>query len=109
MSDVMRRWVAGAVLFAALGITVASAEDPPRKAKVRMEPTYPVLAKKMHIAGVVKVEVTITPSGVIRAKRVIGGNPVLVSSCMDALNKWRFEPGPREDTQILEFRFGGAN
>jgi TonB family protein len=105
----MRRWLAGAVLFTALGITVASAEDPPRKARSRAEPTYPVLAKKMRIAGVVKIEVTIAPSGMIRAKRVIGGNPVLVTSCMDALNKWRFEPGPREDTQILEFRFGGSD
>jgi outer membrane biosynthesis protein TonB len=34
-----------------------------------------------------------------------GGHPVLVNAATDAVNKWRFEPGPNETTEVIELKF----
>jgi TonB family protein len=91
------------LLFA---VTHSFAQDE-RKVKSRVDPTYPALAKRMNISGAVKVMVTIAPNGTVKATKVVGGNPVLVEAALDALRKWKFEPGPDDATQIVEFRFTG--
>jgi outer membrane biosynthesis protein TonB len=53
----------------------------------------------------VKIEVVIAPDGHVRNARAIGGHPVLVQSCLDSVKEWRYEPGPEESTQIIEFEF----
>jgi TonB family protein len=76
-----------------------------RKAKTKVAPTYPVLAKKMNITGTVKVLVVVSPSGNLKDTKVVGGNPLLVNATMDALKKWKFEPADSESTGTLEFKF----
>ncbi len=76
-----------------------------RKVKSKVTPMYPELAKHINLAGVVKVEVTVAPNGSIKSARLIGGHPVLGDAALDAARKWRYEPGPQESTDILEFRF----
>jgi len=76
-----------------------------RRAKSRVPPVYPELAKKMNITGVVKILVTVSPSGSIKEARLVGGHPVLASAALDAVKKWRYEAGPEESTGIVEFRF----
>jgi TonB family protein len=70
-------------------------------------PDYPVIAKQMHITGKVKIEATIAPDGHVVSTHVVGGSPVLVSAASDALKKWKYEPGPKETTEIVEFDFDG--
>lgn len=76
-----------------------------RRAKNKVEPVYPELARKMHLAGTVKVEVVVAPNGTVKEARVIGGHPVLAGSALDAAKKWRFEPSPAESTGIIDFKF----
>jgi TonB family protein len=76
-----------------------------RRAKTKIEPIYPELARKMHLAGTVKIEVTVSPNGTVKEARIIGGHPVLASSALDAAKKWRFEPAPTESTGIIDFKF----
>jgi TonB family protein len=76
-----------------------------RKAKVKVSPKYPDLARKMKIAGVVKVQATVAPNGTVKDARVVGGHPVLANAVVEAVQKWRFEAGPQETTENLEFRF----
>lgn len=78
-----------------------------RKVKTRTMPEYPVIAKQMHITGKVKIEATIAPDGHVVSTHVVGGSPVLVSAAADALKKWKYEPGPKETTEIVEFDFDG--
>jgi TonB family protein len=66
---------------------------------------YPELARKMNLSGVVKLEVVVAPSGVVKETKVIGGNPILVNAAMDAVKKWRFEAASEESTGIIEFKF----
>ena len=76
-----------------------------RKTKTRVAPLYPELAKRMNIAGVVKILVTVSPNGSIKDAKLIGGHPVLANAALDAVKRWRYEAGPEESTGIVEFRF----
>ena len=76
-----------------------------RKAKTKVSPTYPELARRMNITGTVKVLVVVTPSGNLKDTKVVGGNPLLVNAAMDALKKWKFEPADSESSGTVEFKF----
>lgn len=76
-----------------------------RKARSKVMPEYPALAKQMNVTGKVKIEAVITPDGRVINTRVIGGSPLLVNAAIDALKKWKFEPGPNVTTETLEFEF----
>lgn len=86
--------------------TISSGSD--RKIASRVAPVYPELAKKMHIHGVVRVEVIVRPNGSVKSSRVLGGNPVLVESAQDAVGKWKFEPTQSETTEVVQLAFEGG-
>ena len=65
----------------------------------------PELARRMNITGKVKIEVVIAPDGHVKTSRAVGGHPVLVQSCLDAVRDWKFEAAPEETTQMIEFDF----
>ncbi len=68
-------------------------------------PDYPELAKQLNVTGKVKVEATVAPDGHVTGTRILGGSPTLVSCAAEALKKWRYEPGPKETTEVVEFTF----
>jgi protein TonB len=76
-----------------------------RKPKTKVSPVYPELARRMNITGSVKVLVVVTASGSLKDTKVVGGNPLLVNAAMDALKKWKFEPGDSESSGTVEFKF----
>ena len=76
-----------------------------RKAKTKVAPAYPDLARRMNIVGTVKVLVTVLPNGNLKDTKVVGGNPLLVNAAMDALKKWKFEPADAESSGTVEFKF----
>ncbi len=84
-----------------------SAETAKRKVRSKVMPEYPPLAKQMNVSGKVKIEATITADGRVTDTHVIGGSPLLVNAAVEALKKWRFEPGPKETTEVVEFTFAG--
>jgi TonB family protein len=83
----------------------AQQEEITRKVKTRVEPTRPELARRMNIAGVVKVQVVVSPDGSVKSTKVIGGHPLLTTAAMDALKKWRFEAASEETTGVIVFKF----
>lgn len=83
----------------------ASTDEGKRKVKTRVSPAYPELAKRMNVAGKVKIEVVITPDGHVKSARVVGGHPLLVQACEDAVKEWKFVPANEETTQMVEFEF----
>jgi TonB family protein len=91
----------GASGFAQSGST----DESKRKVKTRTAPIYPELAKRMNVGGKVKIEVVITPDGHVKSTRVVGGHPLLVQACQDAVKEWKFVPAPEETTQVVEFEF----
>jgi TonB family protein len=83
-------------------------EEITRKLKNRVSPAYPDLARRMNITGVVKIQVTIANNGIVKNAKLIGGHPVLANAAMEALKKWRYEPGSEETTGVVEFHFDPA-
>ena len=108
-----RRVLFMTVALIALTTSIASAQNASaqsssdRKVSTRVSPNYPELAKKMHIHGVVRVEAVVKANGTVKATRVLGGNPVLVDAAVEAVGKWKFEPGQSETTEIVQLTFEG--
>ncbi len=94
---------AGASAFSQSGST----DETRRKVKSKTTPAYPELARRMNVNGKVKIEVVIAPDGHVKSTRVVGGHPLLVQTCQDALKEWKFVPASEETTQIVEFEFHG--
>jgi TonB family protein len=76
-----------------------------RRAKSKVQPTYPELARKMNITGTVKVQVVVAANGTVKDAKVVGGHPVLATAALDAVKKWRFEPAAGESTGVVDFKF----
>jgi TonB family protein len=92
----------------ALSMRAQEGDAPGSKRKVRVmgKPQYPDLARKLNLAGVVKVEVTIGTDGKVKRTHVVGGHPVLATEAERAAMQSEFEPGPKETTEVIEFKFG---
>jgi TonB family protein len=82
-----------------------SAGELGRKVKTKVPPAYPDLAKRLNVIGKVKLQVVIAQDGRVISTTAIGGNPILVQACDEAVRKWRFQPAAEETTQIVEFDF----
>jgi TonB family protein len=99
------------VLAAAIGGTVslraqiAEIPESRRKVRVLVKPQYPELAKKLSLSGLVKIEVTIGADGKVKRTRIVGGHPVLATEAEKAAMQSEFEPGPKETTEVIEFKF----
>lgn len=76
-----------------------------RKILTRVAPVYSDLAKRMHVAGVVKVEAVVGANGVVKSTRALGGNPVLIESATDAVRKWKFATASAQSTEVLQLTF----
>jgi len=97
----------GAWLTIAMGLvaTNAPAQEINRKLISNPTPTYPELARRAHLAGVVKVQVIIATDGKIKDVKVIGGHPLLVDSVQETLKNWKYAPASTESTTVLAFNF----
>jgi len=93
--------LSGACGFAQSGTT----DESKRKVKIKTVPVYPELARRMNVTGKVKIEVVVTPDGRVKSTRVVGGHPLLVQACQDAVKEWKFVSAPEETTQVVEFEF----
>ncbi len=111
-----------ALLLAPVGVALASSsqaqaqaqeqakgDELPRKAKVKVEPVYPEVARRMSIAGTVRLAVIVAPNGTVKSSKPIGGHPLLVNAAMDAMRRWKFEPATTESSGIVEFKFQPQN
>jgi TonB family protein len=87
----------------------AKGDELPRKAKLKVEPVYPEVARRMSIGGTVRLAVVIAPNGTVKSSKPVGGHPLLVNAATDAIRRWRFEPGSTESSGIVEFKFQPQN
>ena len=59
---------------------------------LRTVPTYPVIARTMHIEGTVVLAATISKAGTIENLRVTSGPVMLQQAALDAVKTWRYRP-----------------
>ena len=105
----LRRAALRLLQAAALGLVVALA-TPARAAdgravKSRFPPTYPEIAKRMRITGVVRLAVTVSSDGKVIGVKPLSGNNLLSMAASEAVRSWRFEPGPGESTEEVALNF----
>lgn len=78
-----------------------------RKVSHKIVPDYPAVARQMNITGKVKIEALVEPDGHVKSTHAVGGSPLLIEAAERALKNWKFESGPKETTEIVEFDFTG--
>jgi outer membrane biosynthesis protein TonB len=96
------------LLLVCLPVFAAEVTQPPtgaRKIVHQVAPSYPLLAKKTHTFGAVKLNVAVDPNGAPKAIEVVGGNPVLVKAAQESVNRWKWAPASTETTERIELRF----
>jgi TonB family protein len=94
-----------AVMTVALsGLAFADGRVP----KQKVSPSYPELAKRMNVIGVVKVELTVAANGQVKSAKAIGGHPLLIDASVNAAKQFKYESGPDETKEMVEFKFNGA-
>ena len=102
--------IAAALLFAVGFVSMSAVaqsveQSGDRKAKQKVNPIYPELARHANISGTVKLEATIAANGQVKNVKVLGGHPLLAGAAEDALRRWKYEPTSSETTAVVEFRF----
>jgi len=55
-------------------------------------PSYPELARRAGIEGVVKLQVVVTKDGRVELQKVLEGAPVLADAASETVNRWRAKP-----------------
>ena len=101
------------ILFLALVTAAASttlAQDPDtsphdRKIVRKVIPSYPELALRLQISGVVKLWVTVAPNGSVKSIEPMGGNPLLIKAGQEAVTNWKFASAPDETRELVELHF----
>lgn len=95
------------------GSSLAGADAPAehhsnRKIVKKVLPQYPELARQLKIKGIVKLLVTVEPSGKVKSAKALGGNPAFVDAAMSVIEKWKFEPAPLQTLETVEIKFEAA-
>lgn len=79
------------------------AQDQPCRSKNGpVHATYPEMAKRMKIEGIVRMSLRVGTDGVARDIKVLGGNPLLVSAAQESVRRARFESS---DSCLIVFEF----
>ena len=63
----------------------------PRKIR-HVNPTYPDVAQRARVEGVVIIEAIISPAGEVQEARVLRSQPLLDEAALSAVRQWRFTP-----------------
>ena len=58
----------------------------------RIEPDYPMAARRAHRAGDVVLEVDVAEDGSVASVRTLRGDPVLAAAASQAVRNWRYQP-----------------
>jgi TonB family protein len=70
-------------------------EDPDaflKRFTYRPSPSYPALAQRAGIHGIVLLQVKIMKDGRVEVQKVLEGEPVLADAAIDAVKRWRARP-----------------
>ena len=72
-------------------------------------PIYPIAARNMRTAGVVRVEVTVDENGEVADVEKTSGPTLLQTAAKDAIRKWKFKPFIRDGQPVKATGFVNFN
>lgn len=76
-----------------------------RKLVYKVAPKYPRELKQNAIGGVVRLSISISPSGSVGKISPIGGNPILVDAATLAVKQWKYVPADHPTTTEVQLDF----
>lgn len=95
-----------AIVVALLGVLMAPQTAAGERAiKARVAPVYPEIAKRLHIEGVVKIEATVDGEGKVVDVKTLSGNRMLAIAAEEAVRRWKFATGSREEKVNVDVNF----
>src|SRR5262249_18800264 len=77
--------------------------DRPPKPVRSPRPEYPDAAFRVHIEGVVLVEVVIDAQGRVARSRVVQSTPALDEAALATVRQWSFEPAMKHGQPVATF------
>lgn len=83
------------------GYSLGQVERPPRLLR-KVEPRYPMAARKRHVTGKVLVKFLVDPAGHVRLPQVVEAQPegVFEPAVIQAVSAWEFSPGILEGRAV---------
>jgi TonB family protein len=90
-SDVIERWI-NSLELAFWGSIDEKPDDFLRRLTYHPKPSYPALAQRAGVHGVVLLQVKVTKDGHVEVQKVLEGEPVLADASIDAVKRWRAKP-----------------
>lgn len=76
-----------------------------RQLVTRTEPNYPETLERLHIGGIVRLAVTISPKGSVEDVQILGGNPILAEAAVKAVKQWVYTPRAATTTTEVSIPF----
>ena len=107
----MRRYFVAVALLVFAGLVLAvtgqvqQSSSEARKVVQRVTPQYPNVARRMNLAGTVRLIALVGPDGKVKSVEPMGGSPVLIEAARDAVTKWKYAPAAAESREQIEFHF----
>jgi TonB family protein len=71
----------------------------------KVAPVYPEIARRMHVGGVVVLQLTVAPDGSVTDAKVESGHALLGNAAQEAVRRWRFEPAPDTTSMTVDVNF----
>jgi TonB family protein len=93
------------VLIVVLTLGAFVFADTGRKIVKQAPVAYPDMARRLHLAGNVKLEVQVLPNGKVKKVAVLGGHPILANAATETVAKWEYQPAPTETTESVLVKF----
>ena len=90
-SDVIERWI-NSLELAFWGSIDEKPDEFLKRLTYRPAPSYPALAQRAGVHGIVLLQVKVTKDGHIEVQKVLQGEPVLADAAIDAVKRWRAKP-----------------
>ena len=109
-SNWIRATLSTAVLPLAFGLfftSVLPLHAQERQSVSKVAPVYPELARRMHVSGVVVVQLTVSPDGSVADAKIESGHTLLGAAAQDAVKRWRFEPASETTSMTVDVNFAG--
>jgi len=102
MVDMRRRTIVACLSLFLLGAALLVAqeanlvrvtqEDAKKMIVSKVDPAYPPVAKQMHLAGRVTVDIYIDEEGKVEKAQPLNGHAILTEAAVTAVKKWKFTP-----------------
>lgn len=92
-----------AITGVAGSLPARAAED--RPVRSRVAPVYPEIAKRMRIAGTVRVEATVDAAGKVTSAKAVSGSHTLGPAAEEAVIKWKYAPAEATSTVEVDVNF----